>query len=83
MRPRKRHLGVSFKIPSSDELSARLEDQEFDLLPYDVRSRAYLLRLTDEDFATRQSTLTDLIRQAAGTTAPDTGLAEPVSGIVR
>jgi hypothetical protein len=82
MRPRKGHLGMSFKIPNSDELSARLEDQEFDMLPYDARSGAYLMRLRDEDFLNRRATLTDLIRQAAGVTAPDLDSAENVSRIV-
>jgi hypothetical protein len=66
MRPRKGHIGIDFKIPRSDELTSRLEDQGFDVLPYDARSNNYKLRLTDRDFATRHEMLMALIRQASG-----------------
>lgn len=66
MRPRKSHIGVDFKIPRSDELTSRLEDQGFDVLPYNARSNNYRLRLTDRDFAEGREILLELIRQASG-----------------
>jgi Domain of unknown function (DUF5655) len=69
MRPRKTSLIAEFKIPRSDELSARLDDAGFDTLPYDTRWNNYRLRLTAKDFATREEVLADLIRQASGSGA--------------
>lgn len=71
MRPRKGHIGVDFKIPRSDELTSRLEDRGFDVLPYDARSNNYKLRLTDQDFSERREILLELIRQASGSLQPE------------
>jgi len=78
MRPRKSKVMLSeFGIPRSDELDARLEAEEFDMLPYDKRWRKYRLRLGGEDFAKRRDTLTELVQRAAGIPASATLTDEP------
>jgi hypothetical protein len=71
MRPRKTNLIVLFKIPRSEELSARLDDAGFDTLPYDARWSSYRVRLTANDFASRHEVLADMIKQASGSRAAD------------
>jgi hypothetical protein len=71
MRPRRGHIGVDFKIPRSDELTSRLEDQGFDVLPYDARYNSYRLRLTDQDFVKRREVVIELIRHASGVLQPE------------
>lgn len=62
MYPRKAGLGVAFKAPISNEISAKLEAQGFSAA-YDKRSGTYWLNLTSGDFAERQEIILSLIRQ--------------------
>ena len=67
MRPRKSRLMVTeFSIPSSDELDARLDAEDFDMLPYDKRWRKYRVRLGRDDLAKRRATLTELVQRSVG-----------------
>lgn len=67
MRPRKSNVMLTeFGIPQSDELDARLQAEDFDLLPYDKRWQKYRARLSREDFIKRKSTLTELVQTSAG-----------------
>jgi hypothetical protein len=74
-RPRKAHVIGVFRIPRSDELSARLEDEGLELYEYNTKGGAYRLRLTDADLNRHHATLIDLVRLASGTPRlePDDG----------
>jgi len=71
MRPRKPHLLASFRIPRSEELTARLEDQGFETMPYDTRWNNYRLRLTEKDFIERLDELRQLVKEASGPSSED------------
>ncbi len=63
-QPRKDHVVTAFKIPRSEELTARLDDSGLDVLPYQPQWGRYRLRLTDKDVTTFRDTLIDLMRRA-------------------
>jgi len=62
-RPRRKHLGVDFKIPRSEELSRRLQDAGITTLDYN-RWGAYPVRLESRDFAQNRELLAELVRLA-------------------
>jgi predicted transport protein len=67
MRPRQQHVIAEFKIPRSDELTSRLEEQGVDALGYSTRWGRYRIRLTAADLDARQDLLLELVRTAHGT----------------
>ena len=62
--PRRKHLGVGFRIPRSAALDEQIEASGLDLFGYNTRYRSYVLRLTQHDLTDARETLLDLIRQA-------------------
>lgn len=68
-RPRKTHVIVEFRIPRSDELTARLEEAGLVLLEYSTRWGRYRVRLTGEEIAKHESLLLQLIARANGAEA--------------
>ncbi len=67
MRPRQQHVIAEFRIPRSDELSSRLEEQGIEMLEYSTRWGRYRIRLTASDVATRRDLLLQLVQVAHGT----------------
>jgi hypothetical protein len=67
MRPRQQHVIAEFKIPRSDELTSRLEEQGVDALGYSTRWGRYRIRLTAADLDARHDLLLELVRTAHGT----------------
>jgi len=67
MRPRQQHVIAEFKIPRSDELTSRLEEQGVDALDYSTRWGRYRIRLTAADLDARHDLLLELVRTAHGT----------------
>jgi hypothetical protein len=67
LRARKEHVIAEFKIPSSEELSARLNSSGLDLLDYDKRWNRYRVRVTSTDLVSHRSLLESLLRIASGT----------------
>jgi hypothetical protein len=64
MRPRKKHLIVEFKIPRSDELTQRLEDQGLEMLGYQTRWGQYRMRVVHDDLAEHKELLRELVTLA-------------------
>lgn len=64
LRPQKKVLLWEFRVPRSDELSARLEDRGIDQLDYDSRWRNYRLRLSPGDLEAHRQTLEEMIALA-------------------
>jgi hypothetical protein len=77
--PRRTHLGLSMRLPRSDELTARLEVAGLDNVDYNTRRGRYRLRLRPPDVDQHRALLRDLITEASGrptteSTVDDTGL---------
>ncbi len=62
MCPRQQHVIAEFRIPRSDELSSRLEEQGIEMLEYSTRWGRYRIRLTASDVATRRDLLLQLVQ---------------------
>ena len=62
--PRKRHLGVGFRIPRAASLDEELEGSGLDILRYDTRDKLYVMRLTRQEIEEHRETLTELVRRA-------------------
>lgn len=65
-RPRKDTTVTEFKIPRSDELTARLDETGLDVIAYQNRWGQYRVRLTEKDITKYEDVLIDLIRRARG-----------------
>jgi hypothetical protein len=63
-RPRREHLIAEFRIPRSDELTARTEEAGLDAMDYQTRWGRYRVRLTSEDITKDERFLTELIEEA-------------------
>ena len=63
-RPRRKHMIVEFKVPSSDDVTAKLEDEGLDMLDYGKRWGRYRARVTEEDLAKHADVLRGLIKLA-------------------
>jgi hypothetical protein len=63
-KPRKKHLCLQIKIPSSDETDEILESTDLQLLDYDKRWRYYRIQVTQSDVDKNRDLLLDLMRQA-------------------
>ena len=70
-RPHKEHLTTEFRIPRSDEVTAKVEDSGMDALPYEERWGNYRIRLTGTDVETQRHLLLELIQLASGTPEPE------------
>lgn len=70
LRAKKKFILAEFRIPESEELSARLDESGIDVLDYDKRWRRYRVRLADDDLVTFRALLTSLTRTAAGIPEP-------------
>lgn len=67
MRPRRNYVLTSFKIPRSDELSSRIEDEGLEMADYDTRDGSYRAKITPDDLASSQPLLKELVARASGT----------------
>lgn len=67
MRPRQQHIIAEFRIPRSDELTSRLEEQGVETLEYSTRWRQYRLRLTPADLDAKRDLLRELVETAHST----------------
>jgi hypothetical protein len=65
-QPRQAHLIAAFRIPRSDELTARLDEAGVELLAYNRRSGKYRLRLSGADIVTHHDLLLALVQMAHG-----------------
>lgn len=63
-KPRKKHLCLQIKIPSSDETDEILENTDLQLLDYDKRWRHYRIQVTQSDVDKNRDLLLGLMRQA-------------------
>ena len=63
-KPRRQHVAAEFKIPRSEEVTQRLEDEGMDLLAYSSQFGLYRLHINREDLELRTSPLRELIKQA-------------------
>lgn len=63
-RPRRHHVIVEFKVPSSEELTQRLEESGIGLLTYSARWGRYKLRIEPEDLSKNRGLLVELAQQA-------------------
>ena len=64
--PKKNHLIASFEIPRLNDIDRRLETQGFGANTYSVRSGAYWLHLTIDDFEEHRKALHYLIWRVSG-----------------
>ena len=62
--PRKQKVICELRLPLSDDVSQRLEDEGMDMLTYDAEWKRYRLRIDREDVEGRADVLRDLIRAA-------------------
>jgi len=70
MRPRKKQVNVSFRIPRSDEISSLIDEAGIETLPYEGRWSNYRLIIKDGDLVEYRDLLNTLIetaREAYGT----------------
>lgn len=63
-RPQKRALRLELKLERSEELDAKFEEAEFDILDYNVRNGRYRLRLTKDDIEKHRDFLVELFEKA-------------------
>lgn len=70
-RPRRKHLGCSFRIPRSDVTTAFIESSGLDYMEYEERGGFYRVQVRDEDLPLRREALLRLIRQARGAEGAD------------
>lgn len=67
MRPRQQHMIAEFRIPRSEELTSRLEEQGVEMLEYASRWGRYRIRLTAADLESKHGLLLELVQAAHGT----------------
>lgn len=67
MRPRQQHMIAEFRIPRSDELTSRLDEQGVETLEYSTRWGRYRIRLTPADLEAKRDLLLELVQTAHGT----------------
>ena len=67
IRPRQQHVIAEFKIPRSDELTSRLEEQGVEMLEYSSRWGRYRIRLAAADIEAKRALLVELAQSAHGT----------------
>jgi hypothetical protein len=65
-RPRRSHLIVEFRIPQSEELTARLDAGGLDLLSYEKRFGYYRVRVSGSELAEHSGLLKELVATSAG-----------------
>lgn len=70
-RARKDFLIAEFRIPRTDELTARIDATGIDRMEYDKRWGRYRMRLTKDDIETHRDLLLDLTAMASGTPTAD------------
>ena len=63
-KPRRNHVGASFKIPPNPELATVLEDAGIPVLPYQVRSSLFRIQLTTKNFASNNDLVRKMIKMA-------------------
>jgi hypothetical protein len=66
MVPRRQHMIVEFRIPRSDELTSRLEENGVETLGYSTRGGRYRIRLTPTDLEVRRELLVELVQMSHG-----------------
>jgi len=64
MRPRKKQINVSLRIPRSDEMSDRIEESGIEMLPYEGRWGNYRLVVKEQDLTEYRELLSELIEVA-------------------
>lgn len=65
-RPRKEHTIAEFRIPRSEELTARIDESGIDRMEYDKRWGRYRIRLATGDLEKHRALLLDLLATAGG-----------------
>ena len=60
------HIIVEFRIPRSDELTSRLEEQGIEMLEYAARWGRYKIRVTGADLDDKRELLRELVHTAHG-----------------
>lgn len=63
-KPRKQHLQIEFRIPRSDELTARVEDSGLESLSYDKFFNYFRVKINEGDLAKHRAVLKELIGMA-------------------
>ena len=63
-RPKKNKVNLSLKLPSSEDLDAKIEAADIETLEYDKRWGQYRLGLTKDDIKNKSDTLLDLMKLA-------------------
>lgn len=63
-RPKKNQINIEIKLPQTEELDARIEEEGLDTLEYNKRSGFYNLRLTKSDIKSKSIFLQELSRLA-------------------
>jgi len=64
MRPRKKHMLISFKMARTDEWDQKFEESGFELLDYQARWGNYRIRVEDTDLVKGEDFLRDFIAGA-------------------
>jgi predicted transport protein len=64
MRPRKKQVNISLRIPRSDEMSDRIEESGIEMLPYEGRWGNYRLVVKEQDLTEYRELLSELIEVA-------------------
>lgn len=67
LRPRKEHLVAEFKIPPSDELTARIESSGIEVLEYNKRWNRYRVKVGRSELLDHRDLIVDLLRISSGT----------------
>lgn len=65
LTPRKQQLILGFRIPRSEELTARLEDSGLETLAYNKKSNRYRLKISTGDIDKHRTLLAELITMSA------------------
>jgi hypothetical protein len=63
-RPRRQHVLMELKIPKTDEMSQRLQEEGMNVLTYRIRWGLYALQLDKEDLEGHRELLRELIQRA-------------------
>jgi len=64
IRPRKKQVNISLRIPRSDEMSDRIEESGIEMLPYEGRWGNYRLVVKEQDLTEYRELLSELIEVA-------------------
>jgi hypothetical protein len=63
-RPQKQYIRIEPKLESSQEIQARLEEAELDVMEYSARDGRYRIRLSKDDIKKHAELIKDILKQA-------------------